>query len=138
MNRILIIEDDPSGAEIITRMCVAGGIKPKEFKIVNNLAEGVRLANQEPPDLIVLDLTLPPATSENACIRDGIGPLSLKAPLVVLTGSATPDIVIKCHTAGAQACILKQNALMGRCGVELLAQVIIQATLNWKREHGRR
>jgi len=136
VNRILIIEDDTAGAEIITRMCAVAEIKPREFQIVSKLADGIRMAYEQAPDLILLDLTFHPDTSEQEGITHGVIPLSKIAPVVVITGSSTSDIVVQCHAAGAQACLLKQHIMMGLCGVELLAQVVIQSTLNWKREHG--
>lgn len=140
VNKILIIEDDSAVAEVIRRMCDIAGITPRDFQIVNDLHEGVRLAMEQAPDLILLDLVFPPDTVENDGIEMGVVPLSKIAPVVVITGSPTSDIVVRCHDAGAQACLLKQHVMKGTCGVELLAQVVIQSTLNWKREHatGRR
>lgn len=134
MDKILIIEDDENMAELMRRMCLDAGIKPREFRVVNTLEAGLSAMNDGPPDLAIADLSVPPLSEEDF-IALGIPQISRRVPLVVVTGSANPDVVFQCHAAGAQACLLKQGIIATKCGVFIFAQTIIQATLNWKREH---
>lgn len=135
MNKILIIEDDENMREMVRRMCISAGVKPREFREVRTLDDGLAaLAEGDLPDLAFADLTLPPL-SEKEVIDLGVRPISSMVPLIIVTGSSNPGVVFDCHAAGAQACLLKQNIVASRCGIEMLAQAIIQATLNWKREH---
>jgi CheY-like chemotaxis protein len=137
MNRILIIEDDPIGATIVQKMCEEAGIRPREFKIVSDLEEGLRLAQEQAPDLILCDLVVPPV-GEYDCITRFLPALSSIAPVGVWTGSVTADVVIKCHAAGAHFCLLKHALIGDTCKTARLAQAIGDAILNWRREHARR
>jgi DNA-binding NarL/FixJ family response regulator len=135
MDRVLIIEDDENVTELVRRMCLAADIKPSEFKSVKTLEGGVAAsAELPPPDLILMDLTLPPH-GERETVKSGVVELSRVAPLVVITGSTDPNIVFLCHAAGAEACLLKHRILAAPCGVEMFSQSVVQATLNWKRQH---
>lgn len=137
MKRILIIEDDDNGALLVQRMCEDAKVMPREFKVVKDLAAGLAIAQQEPPDLILCDLVVPPV-SEDECISIYLPLLSAIAPVGVFTGSVTADVVIRCHAAGAHFCLLKQNLMLDACKIARLAQAISDAYLNWRREHGRR
>lgn len=133
MNRILIIEDDPSVANLVKRMCEEANIKPQEFKIIASLDMGIRAAIEKPPDLIILDLVIPPYSE-----RDGINAisaLSVIAPTGVFTGSTSPKVSIECHERGAHFCFFKQHLLSEKCSIERLGQAISDAVLNWRREH---
>lgn len=56
MSRVLVIEDDPTVAEVVGRYLEREGF---EVEIIGDGAEGLARALQEPPDLLVLDLMLP-------------------------------------------------------------------------------
>ena len=56
MKRILLIDDDPLITEPLTRTLTANGY---QVLVGSNGREGLRLALQEQPDLVVLDILMP-------------------------------------------------------------------------------
>ncbi|HEY3810051.1 MAG TPA: response regulator, partial [Acidimicrobiales bacterium] len=54
--RVLIIEDDPTVAEVVARYLKREGYA---VDVVSDGAAGLRLALENVPDLVVLDLMLP-------------------------------------------------------------------------------
>jgi len=74
--RVLIIEDDPTVAEVVTRYLEREGYVVES---VGDGAEGLRRALEDPPDLVVLDLMLPSLGGLEVCRR-----LRTAAPVPVI------------------------------------------------------
>jgi DNA-binding response OmpR family regulator len=74
--RVLIIEDDPTVAEVVTRYLEREGYAVES---VGDGAEGLRRALENPPDLVVLDLMLPSLPGLEVCRR-----LRTAAPVPVI------------------------------------------------------
>jgi DNA-binding response OmpR family regulator len=83
--RVLIIEDDPNVAEVVTRYLEREGYAVESA--ADGLA-GLELALSDPPDLVVLDLMLPSLTGLEVCRR-----LRAKAPVPVIMLTARGDEV---------------------------------------------
>jgi DNA-binding response OmpR family regulator len=64
--RVLIIEDDPNVADVVTRYLAREGY---EVEAVADGAVGLRRALSDPPDLVVLDLMLPSMGGLEVCRR---------------------------------------------------------------------
>ncbi|MFD0883835.1 response regulator transcription factor [Streptosporangium algeriense] len=62
--RILVVEDDPTVAEVVTRYLERDGHR---VECVDDGAEALRLALASPPDLLVLDLMLPRMDGLQVC-----------------------------------------------------------------------
>lgn len=56
--RVLVIDDNPGFASLMTRMLMAYGLA-REVLVAHNGADGLRLANEAVPSLVLLDLLLP-------------------------------------------------------------------------------
>src|SRR5262249_26697358 len=54
--RMLVIDDDPSVCELMTRLC---GKEGYDVVIAVNGEEGLKLAREKPPNLITLDVVMP-------------------------------------------------------------------------------
>src|SRR5947209_6484302 len=83
--RVLIIEDDPNVAEVVTRYL------EREGYAVDSAADGIaglELALSDPPDLVVLDLMLPSLSGLEVCRR-----LRAKAPVPVIMLTARGEEV---------------------------------------------
>jgi DNA-binding response OmpR family regulator len=83
--RVLIIEDDPNVAEVVTRYL------EREGYVVEAAAdglEGLEQALSDPPDLVVLDLMLPALSGLEVCRR-----LRAKAPIPVIMLTARGEEV---------------------------------------------
>jgi DNA-binding response OmpR family regulator len=81
--RVLVVDDDPTVAEVVTDYLRAAGLEPR------HAADGqsaLSLAEEWPPDLVVLDLMLPGIDGLEVCrrlrlARDGQNPV----PVIMLT-----------------------------------------------------
>lgn len=101
---VLVVEDSPSDAFLIGR-ALAGTVLSLRCRFSTTLAHAVQLAAQEPPDVVLLDLSLP----------DGQGIRTLKriraacpsSPVVVVTGHSELRLAIQALRAGASDYLVK-------------------------------
>jgi signal transduction histidine kinase len=101
---VLVVEDSPSDMFLIGH-ALSGTVLSLRCRFATTLAEAVRLARRETPDVVLLDLSLPDC--------DGI--LTLKrvraacpsAPVVVVTGHSELRLAIQALRAGASDYLLK-------------------------------
>jgi DNA-binding response OmpR family regulator len=109
--RVLVVEDDARIAELVRMYLARDG---HEVLLTGNGREGVRLAAEDAPDLIVLDLMLPGLHGRDACLA--IRQRSA-APIVMLTALDDPRDVVEGLDAGADDYITKPfdpNVLVAR------------------------
>jgi DNA-binding response OmpR family regulator len=83
--RVLIIEDDPNVAEVVTRYLEREGYAVES---ADDGLEGLERALADPPDLVVLDLMLPALSGLEVCRR-----LRAKAPVPVIMLTARGEEV---------------------------------------------
>jgi DNA-binding response OmpR family regulator len=81
--RILVVEDDPNVAEVVSRYLVREGF---EVEVVGDGRVAVDRALADPPDLVVLDLMLPGLDGLQVCRR-----LRALAPVPVIMLTARGD-----------------------------------------------
>jgi len=67
-DRILIIEDDPAVGESLRDSLTSNGFHA-EWK--SSGGEGIRHAQSESPDLVILDVRLPDGSGFDFCLRGG-------------------------------------------------------------------
>src|SRR5207302_7873502 len=78
-NRILVVDDDPTVAEVVTRYLERDGYC---VEVVGDGVTAVERATAEPPDLLVLDLMLPGIDGLEVCRRlRSLAPV----PVIMLT-----------------------------------------------------
>ena len=115
MSKILLVEDDPTNAEIVTRILT---IKNHDVVHAADGPAGVSLAGSERPDLILMDMLLPnrgdgqKATREIRAL-DGLAAV----PILALTALCMPDEVKEMYEAGCTDVVLKPidfNQLLGK------------------------
>jgi DNA-binding response OmpR family regulator len=80
--KVLIIDDDRTAAELIQVMLEAEGYEV--IKTMNG-REGVRLAESEDPDLIILDLIMPEVSGFNVAYQLKQQAKTRKTPIIILT-----------------------------------------------------
>jgi len=87
--RILVVEDDPTVAEVVTRYLAREGYR---VETVADGASALDRALASPPDLMVLDLMLPGMDGLEVCRRLRA---ALPVPIVMLTarGDETDRVV---------------------------------------------
>ncbi len=97
MPKILVVEDDPVSAHMIkTRLCEKG----YQVKVAKTGEEGVKLAKQILPDLILMDMVLPGIHGLDATIQIKKNPLTKKIPIFAITILNSPDFIKACYQDG--------------------------------------
>jgi DNA-binding response OmpR family regulator len=99
---LLIVDDDQD-----LRGAIAEQLQAESFQTVEaaTAGEGVRMAREEKPDLILLDVDLPDMDGREACRRmrqDGVA-----TPVIMLTAADTDDDTVKGLDSGANDYVTK-------------------------------
>lgn len=90
--RVLIVEDSPYLAESLVDML---SIKNYEALVAPTGREGVQMAIEEQPDLILLDIRLPDIDGYEVFRRIRANEWGKDAKIMVLTASESTDIISK-------------------------------------------
>lgn len=108
MRRILIVEDEEPAGRALAR--ILGINRNYEITLASDGIEGVRMAIQSPPDLIITDISMPNL--------DGLGMvrairhlLGRKVPVIVLTAKGRALDVVAGIQAGARHYLVKPVVL---------------------------
>src|SRR5512143_727844 len=110
--KILVVEDDLKIADFLRR-----GLTYESFKVMvaNDGEAGLKIARDEPPDLVILDWMLPGLTGIEVCKRlRAAGPV----PILMLTAKDAVSDKVQGLDAGADDYIVKPFAFE-----ELLARI---------------
>lgn len=98
MNKVLIIEDSPTTRAVIKVYLVGHHL---EFLEATNGTDGLQLARQHRPNVIVVDLKMPGMDGFTFC-RTLRGDARLKdTPVILLTGSKGEEVKREALNAGA-------------------------------------
>jgi two-component system, OmpR family, alkaline phosphatase synthesis response regulator PhoP len=97
--KILIVEDNEMDLLIIKRYLLRAGYN--EIVSAENLAEGIKKAEIEKPDLIILDTLLPDGNGFEICqaIREKYNQLNPK--IIITTGSVDAVDAVRARRVGA-------------------------------------
>ncbi len=102
--RILIIEDNPTNMKLASSLLKNRGYTVLE---ANDAEVGLRLANAEPPDLILMDIQLPGMDGLTATRSLKDNPYTCNIPIIALTAFAMKGDEQKILEAGCDAYIAK-------------------------------
>ena len=97
MAKILVVEDDLVSAEMIKIRLAKQGYK---VLIARTGEDGIRLAQEEMPDLILMDMLLPGIHGLDATIQLKKNPQTKKIPIFALTIMNSPDFIKACYQDG--------------------------------------
>ncbi len=111
--KILIIEDEP---DIVRGLSDALGFEGYDVAAAYTGKDGVRLARENPPDCVILDLMLPDGNGYEVC-RD-IRATARAVPIVILTARSQESDKIRGLEAGADDYVTKPFSV-----AELLARI---------------
>lgn len=102
--RVLVIDDNPQD-----RALVAAVLEPAGYVVrgAESGVAGLKLADIEPPDIIVLDLHMPGMDGYEVCRLLSQGPRTRRIPVVLLTASDDLSLNRQAYAAGAWACVPK-------------------------------
>lgn len=101
---VLLVEDEQSIAEPFAQALIRSGFQPT---IARTAAEALRLGREQPPDIVLLDLTLPDGDGRDVCreLRRGSN-----VPIIMLTARGTVTDRVVGLELGADDYIVKPFA----------------------------
>jgi signal transduction histidine kinase/DNA-binding response OmpR family regulator len=94
---VLVVEDQPD----LSAFIVSNLSKSYHCMVAKNGVEGLELAKQNVPDLIVSDIMMPEMDGNELCKRLKDDELTSHIPIILLTAKADQDDVIEGLTSGA-------------------------------------
>lgn len=103
--RVLYIEDNESNAELATRALAA--VPDLELVVANRGREGLERIAAEAFDLVLLDLHLPDLGGEEILGRIRFDPATTDLPVVVISADASPEVIGRIRSAGADDYLTK-------------------------------
>ena len=104
MSTVLIVEDNEKNMKLARDVLQAKGYKTLEAVTGE---EGVKLANEGTPDLVLMDIQLPGINGIEAFRQIRADPKTAKIPVVALTASVTPTDRSQITAAGFDAFVSK-------------------------------
>ncbi len=104
MVRVLVVEDDPGIAGFIRRGLI---YKDYDVEVASDGEEGLRMARDKPPDLVLLDLMIPKIDGVEVCRRLRAGS---DVPIIILTARDSVADKIGGLDAGADDYVTKPFA----------------------------
>lgn len=96
--KLLVVDDHPETRSIIVRV-----LQQEGYQVVSaaNGAEGLKLADEEKPDLIMLDFMMPIMDGRETCERLRQRPEMAKVPIIMFTAVDDPQQKLSVFDAGA-------------------------------------
>jgi two-component system cell cycle response regulator DivK len=110
MNPILIVEDNEKNLKLLRDVLQVKGYTTLEARTA---AEGVRLAREAIPSLVLMDIQLPDASGITALLQLRADPLTQKIPTVAVSASAMQEEQEKITASGFDGYIMKPIELRG-------------------------
>ena len=104
--RILIVEDDPSALRLIE---FALQQERYEVTTATNGLTGLKKAQNEKPDLVILDLMLPGLDGFEICSRLRQEPETAQTPILILSAKTHESDISTARDVGADAYLTKSG-----------------------------
>lgn len=123
--RILVVDDDPSICETLTTMLQYKGYATD---VAHSGREALRIAREDPPDLVLLDVMMPEIDGLTVCRRFQEDPMLSESRILMLTARNGRQDVVQALDAGASDYVTKPFFID-----ELVAR--IRTNLEVKRYH---
>ena len=109
---ILVVEDRPMNAKLLRDVL---GVSGYEVETVETAEEGLTVARERQPALILMDIQLPGMDGVSAVRELKRDPRTMKIPVVAVTASAMPlerDTILRAGFDGYQAKPISVNDLL--------------------------
>lgn len=122
---ILLVDDDTDQTEILAHRLGRVGYRTMA---AHTGAECLRIAREQTPDLVVLDVRLPDLSGFEICQQLADEPITCGVPVIMLSGMVRPDIIRTARSVGSQFYVRKPydpNALL------ILIKSAIDETKDW-------
>lgn len=97
MAKLLLVEDEPDHRKIIKIR-----LETRNYQVLTaeNAEDGIKLAQEEKPDLILMDIILPGMHGLDATLKLKKIPETRDIPIIALTAVNTPDFKHTCLQSG--------------------------------------
>jgi CheY-like chemotaxis protein len=102
--QVLVVEDDPDVRDVLTRLLRRAGYVALT---ATNGADAIIMAQQQQPDLILMDLMLPILSGLEATRRLKANPHTARIPVLAMTGQFLADDGAQVCSAGCAGLIHK-------------------------------
>jgi len=102
--RILVVDDTKDVLQVVSRRLQSWGY---EALTAESGEEGLRIAEEQVPDLILLDIMMPKLKGREVCARLKANPKTQKIPVIFLTALGLADHVKAGMDLGADDYIVK-------------------------------
>ena len=102
--RILLVDDNQDLLQVISRRLQSWGY---EALTAESGEEGLRLAQEQQPDLVLLDVMMPKMKGRDVCARLKANPKTQQIPVIFLTALGLADHVKAGMDVGAEDYIVK-------------------------------
>jgi len=102
--RILLVDDNQDILQVISRRLQSWGY---ETFTADSGEEGLRIAEEQRPDLIILDIMMPKMKGRDVCARLKANPKTQQIPVIFLTALGLADHVKAGMDVGAEDYIVK-------------------------------
>lgn len=102
--RILVIDDDPDTIEFLQ---IVFSVRGREVAGALSGADGLRLAREQPFDLIIVDVMMPDVDGYEVCRQLRADPITAKVPVTILTARGRPIDEARGLAAGANRFLIK-------------------------------
>jgi DNA-binding response OmpR family regulator len=122
MARILVVDDDLSVSDAISRMLIRRG---HETIVVHNGQDAIKAAQNQAPELVVLDVVMPGMDGVEVCRRLRADPDTARLPIIFLTARIMIEDKIKGFEAGADDYLTKPFAIQE---LELRVRALLRRT----------
>ncbi len=101
---ILIVDDDRGLLKLLNANLSSSGF---EVQICDSGEEGLKLANQNKPDLVILDVLMPRMKGREVCVKLKSNSDTKDIPVIFLTSKDSPDDIQAAKDMGAVALLTK-------------------------------
>lgn len=102
-NTILIVDDTPENIDILVEL-----LEDFDMKIAMSGEDALETAFEEdPPDLILLDIMMPEMDGYEVCIKLRENPKTKDVPVIFLTAKTEKEEIQRCYDVGGQDYIAK-------------------------------
>ena len=105
--KILIVEDEPSFAQLVQHQLEMLGIDIQNVFIATSLSEANSFRDEIDPDLVLLDLTI--LDSSGLATYDAINKMYFNASIIILSGLDDKELAIQLVSKGAQDYLQKSD-----------------------------
>ena len=101
--QILAIDDEPFTQQFIKQILE----KDHDVALAGNGEEGIRLAGEIQPDMIILDINMPGMNGYTVCRKLKADPVTAEIPVMFLSGVTTSNDHVEGYTAGGDDYLAK-------------------------------